>query len=205
MIDIPDIKTEKYINAASCWPLEGQIILAQYDNEGIWVYQAFNPEIAEYAVKNQRFVGCANYNICRMSWIKTNFLWMQYRSGWCSKTQQERCLAIKLRRDFFDYIVRNAVDSQRSSKTDIQSSDIRLQWDPDHFPNGQKCARRAIQLGLRGKELMKMASGEVVLSIIDLTDFVITQRNNSSEISKWTDLLIPIERPYPMNPILEEM
>ena len=110
-------------------------------------------------------------------------------------------MAIKLRLDFFDDVVINAVDS-RCSKDAIQESDIRLQWDPDHDPKGQKCARRAIQLGLRGEALIKMASGEVILHIVDLTDFVITQRDNSSEISKWADLLVPVERPYTMNPIM---
>ncbi len=28
-------------------------------------------------------------------------------------------------------------------------SDVRLQWDPDHKPDGSKETRRAIQLGLR--------------------------------------------------------
>ena len=52
------------------------------------VYQAFNPEIAQYAVQNQHFGGPA-YNFNRMSWIKTNFLWMMYRSGWATKKNQE--------------------------------------------------------------------------------------------------------------------
>ena len=30
-------------------------------------------------------------------------------------------------------------------------SDVRLQWDPDHLPNGESYKRRAIQLGLRNK------------------------------------------------------
>jgi len=31
--------------------------IAEYDAEGIWVYQAFCPEIGEQAVKNQSFEG----------------------------------------------------------------------------------------------------------------------------------------------------
>ena len=37
------------------WPREGKHILAQYDENSIVVYQAYRPEIAEYAVANQRF------------------------------------------------------------------------------------------------------------------------------------------------------
>ena len=36
------------------WPPTGRHILAQYDDDTVVVYQAFCPNIAEYAVKNQR-------------------------------------------------------------------------------------------------------------------------------------------------------
>ena len=38
------------------WPPTGRHILAQYDDDSIVVYQAFCPEIAEYAVTNQRYM-----------------------------------------------------------------------------------------------------------------------------------------------------
>lgn len=39
------------------WPKEGRHILAQYDDDSIVVYQAYCPEIADYAVKHQKY-GC---------------------------------------------------------------------------------------------------------------------------------------------------
>nr|WP_240038802.1 MULTISPECIES: DUF4291 family protein [Okeania] len=39
-----------------------------------------------------------------MSWIKTNFLWMMYRSAWGSKTGQEIILAVTIKRTAFDGI-----------------------------------------------------------------------------------------------------
>ena len=36
------------------WPPAGRHILAQYDDDTVVVYQAFCPNIADYAVKNQR-------------------------------------------------------------------------------------------------------------------------------------------------------
>ena len=36
------------------WPKEGKHILAQYDDESIIVYQAYCPEIAEFAVQHQK-------------------------------------------------------------------------------------------------------------------------------------------------------
>ena len=38
------------------WPQRGKHILAQYDDHSIVVYQAFRPEIADYAVRNQKYV-----------------------------------------------------------------------------------------------------------------------------------------------------
>lgn len=90
------LETEKYVEQLKSWPKEGKHILAQYDSETIIVYQAFRKEIAEYADKNGKFGGPL-YSFERMSWIKTNFLWMMYRSGWAEKdSNQERILAIRL-------------------------------------------------------------------------------------------------------------
>ena len=36
------------------WPRKGRHILAQYDDSSVVVYQAYNREIAKYAVENQR-------------------------------------------------------------------------------------------------------------------------------------------------------
>ena len=36
------------------WPRQGRHILAQYDDDSVVVYQAYCPEIAEYAVKHQK-------------------------------------------------------------------------------------------------------------------------------------------------------
>lgn len=50
-----------------------------------------------------------------------------------------------------------------------------MQWDPDHDPQGGKLARRAVQLGLRGKTLEAFA-GRELLEVIDMTSFVTEQR-----------------------------
>lgn len=54
-----------------------------------------------------------------MTWIKPSFLWMMYRCGWASKTGQERVLAIDIKREAFDYIVKHAVLSHYDSTEDI--------------------------------------------------------------------------------------
>ena len=54
---------------------------------------------------------------------------------------------------------------------------MRLQWDPDHSPTGNKEERRAIQLGLRGETLRQFAL-EWTVRIDDITPQVLAQREN---------------------------
>lgn len=182
------------------WPAEGQHILANYDEESISVYQAYRPAIADYAVHHQRFGG--EFSFTRMSWIKPNFLWMMYRSGWATKEGQERILEIRINRRFFDEILKSAVASSFSAshlnsvdawKQAIEKSEVRLQWDPDHDPYGKPLKRRAIQLGLRGNTLKSYATTEIK-HIRDITDFVLEQRANIGRIEMLT---VPQERIYP--------
>jgi hypothetical protein len=140
-----------------------------------------------------------------MSWIKPNFLWMMYRSGWGTKPNQEVTLAVRLKRSAFEEILRQAVhssfvpeiySSQQDWKQAVAQSDVRLQWDPDHDPAGTPVARRAIQLGLRGETLARYA-GEWLLEIEDISAFVGEQRTNA--IKPFGQLIIPKEDVYPVD------
>jgi len=115
-----------------------------------------------------------------MSWIKPNFLWMMYRAGWATKEGQEHILAVRLRRSFFDELLKAVVPSSWDTRlfatredwqTAVAQSDVRLQWDPDHNPAGHPVERRAVQLGLRGESLRRYGT-EAILSIEDITPFV---------------------------------
>jgi hypothetical protein len=46
-----------------------------------------------------------------MTWIKTNFLWMMYRSGWATKHNQEKILAITIKKEGFLDILSKAIES----------------------------------------------------------------------------------------------
>lgn len=153
-----NLPTQPYLDQREQWPSEGKHILAHYDAETIVVYQAYRPSIEHYAIEHGTFGGEFSYS--RMSWIKPNFLWMMYRSGWGIKEGQEVTLGLRLRREFFDGLLARAVASsfrqsysatQEAWKAAVGTSDVRLQWDPDHDPHGNPVARRAIQLGLRGR------------------------------------------------------
>ena len=195
------LPTERYLDQVAAWPSEGRHILAHYDADTIVVYQAYRPSIGEYAVKHGAFGGEFSYS--RMSWIKPNFLWMMYRSGWGTKEGQETTLGLRLRRSFFDSILAQAVASslnqsdqasQDEWKASLASSNVRLQWDPDHDPRGNALTRRAIQLGLRGPVLEDFGKRELI-EVIDMTEFVSEQRALFSRDSIG-ELRTPVERVY---------
>lgn len=172
-----------YKSYESTLPQSGRHILAQTRGENIILYQAFNPKIASYAVAHQQFGG-DHYQFSRMSWIKPNFLWMMYRADWAMKEHQQRILAIEISQEHFREILSKAVHStykdhlygnHESWKAALTSSEVRLQWDPDHDPHGAKLERRAIQLGLRGAMLRQFATKWIV-SIEDITPFVHSQK-----------------------------
>jgi hypothetical protein len=186
-----ELQTQSYLlQKESIWPEEGRHILAQYDEDSVVVYQAYCPEIAKYAVEHQKFGG-DKFSYKRMSWIKTNFLWMMYRCGWASKKDQEHVLAVWIKREGFEEILRNALtgrdEKERGMKAGGDRAQVRLQWDPDHTPHGDSERRRAIQLGLRDEILMKYGN-EWIVQIKDITSFVKEQYTfvKENELEKLT-------------------
>ena len=78
---------ESYLEQEKVWPQEGRHILAQFDQETVIVYQAYRPTTGHFAAEHKSFGKDFSYS--RMSWVKPNFLWMMYRSGWGTKENQE--------------------------------------------------------------------------------------------------------------------
>lgn len=183
------------------WPKSGYHIMAQYDDEKIIVYQSYRKEIGDFAVKNQFFGGA--FSLERMTWIKPNFLWMMYRNGWGTKEGQEVVLAIHLKIDAFQKYLQNAVYSAHDSslgksyeewQTEVKTSSVRLQWDPDHDPYGGKLERRAIQIGLRD-DFIKSFAKEDILLIEDISGFV-KEQYEFVQKKQLENLLIPVEKPF---------
>lgn len=193
------MRTEKYTEQKTRLPKSGRNIIGCREDENIIVYQAFNPPIADYAVTNQQFGGPA-YSFSRMSWIKPGFLWMMYRAGWAGKEQQERILRITLPLVHFKTILSQATfssyqeevyETQDNWKAALDKTEVRLQWDPDHDPFGNKEERKAIQLGMKGDILKKFCT-EWILKIEDVTEFVKAAHEKvvANEIG---ELLVPFE------------
>jgi Domain of unknown function (DUF4291) len=199
------MKTEKYTAQKNRLPQTGKQVIAQTDGENMIVYQAFNPRITDYAVAHQQFGG-PDYSFSRMSWIKPGFLWMMYRAGWAAKEDQQRILAITVPITHFKTILQQATlssfDSQLYAaeanwKSALAATEVRLQWDPDHDPYGNKQERKAIQIGLKG-ECLKNFCTKWLVKIEDITDFV-KQEHEKLLKDQLADLLVPIEDVLDLN------
>jgi hypothetical protein len=179
------------------WPSQGRHVLAQHDDAHVVVYQAYRSEIAEHVVRHQRFGG--PWSLDRMTWIKPNFLWMMYRCGWATKPGQEHVLAVWLPRAVFEEeilaravhssYVAEAYGSRDAWQEAVKTSDVRLQWDPDHGPRGNALERRAVQLGLR-RAATRAFANEWVQRIEDVTPLVRAQREHLQDLER---LQTPVE------------
>ncbi len=80
----------------------------------------------------------------------------------------------------------------------MEQKNVRLQWDPDHDPHGNKLTRRAIQLGMKEGVLESFGKREIV-SIEDITPFVKAQKGQLDK-SNLETLFVPVEEVYkPIN------
>ena len=102
------------------------IFRAEFDEEGVYVYQAFRDSIADYALAHGRFGG-PDFNPARMTWIKPSFAWMLYHCGCGHRDQnQKRILKIKVPHEVMADILREC-----SCQHGGGGSVGRVQWDPE--------------------------------------------------------------------------
>ncbi|TPG71337.1 DUF4291 domain-containing protein [Brevibacillus laterosporus] len=181
-----------------------QKILAQFNENTIRVYQAYNSRIADEAVRLGTFG--PSFKMDRMTWIKPSFLWMMYRSGWATKKDQERILAIDIKRTGFQAILENVVlstfeesvyGSYENWRSQLEISEVRCQWDPDRDIYGDPLDRRAIQLGLKGN-MVKNYVNDWIVKINDITEEVIELRE-SIKSKNFEVSMLPSEHEYPLD------
>jgi len=180
-------------------------IRAAYTDSTIRVYQAYNHEIADNALREQAFV--EPFKRSRMTWIKPSFLWMMYRCGWGTKTGQERIVAVDITREGFEWALAHSCLSHfvpefygsRDEWLNIKrQSPVRIQWDPERSPRLGRLDHRSIQIGLSGQAVHQYVDKWIV-KITDLTDYVsemheLVQLRRRDEYLK----LLPNEEPYPV-------
>ncbi|GHV23695.1 hypothetical protein FACS1894174_09750 [Bacteroidia bacterium] len=187
--------------------MENNEIRAVFDDNSIIVYQAYRKEIALPAIENQKFV--SPFKMDRMTWIKPSFLWMMFRSGWATKEDQECILSIKMKRDGFDWAIKNGClshfdktiyGSEQEWRTKMGTSSVRIQWDPEKDIYLNNLPYRSIQIGLSGIAVKKYVD-EWIISIKDITNDckILHDMINQKRIDEVKELL-PHEKIYPQSP-----
>uniref|UniRef100_A0A0D3KU39 DUF4291 domain-containing protein n=1 Tax=Emiliania huxleyi (strain CCMP1516) TaxID=280463 RepID=A0A0D3KU39_EMIH1 len=145
---------------------------AEYDDEGVWVYQAYNEGIADWAVEHGT-LGGPLFNTTRMTWIKPSFAWMLYRCGYSAKHGQERVLKLKLPHSEVASLLEACACTHGGG-----GSKGRVQWDPARClyssegkgksTEPRKMLReRAIQIGL-SRELSERFARSI-LAVVDVS------------------------------------
>ncbi len=181
-------------------------IRALYNCETIRVYQAYNNEIADAAIKAGTFV--APFKMTRMTWIKPSFLWMMYRAGWGRKDSgQHRILAIDISREGFDWALEHSLLSHPNVRPQNKKewenlkviTPVRIQWDPERDLDLNPLPHRAIQIGLSGKAVEKYVNNWIQ-NIEDITEFSAQLHTHLLEQNlKEVERLLPKEIPYPVS------
>eukprot|EP00750_Incisomonas_marina_P000059 INCI1004.1.p1 GENE.INCI1004.1~~INCI1004.1.p1 ORF type:complete len:315 (-),score=60.83 INCI1004.1:199-1143(-) len=190
-----------------------QIFEGEWDQEGVYFYQAFSDAIADYAVENQRFGG-PDFQPDRMTWIKPSFAWVLYRSGYAAKHKQTRILKVKLSHRAVAEILSRCTCIEagfRGAGTKGACVDGRVQWDPARdiaTADSKKkvprkmMSKRAIQIGVR-RELSAFCV-ESALHIKDVTTLArsVGLAHRAKKIRIAQDMMeklqpqLPTERPY---------
>lgn len=183
-----------------------RIIRAQYDDNTITVYQAYNNSIGLSATRKKTFAATP-FKMERMTWIKPSFLWMMYRSGWATKEDQECILAIKIKRDGLAWALENSCLAKYDPQLHASSSDwqqelkrspVRIQWDPEKDIHLQPLPYRSIQIGISGIAVEKYVA-EWITDIEDITANCkqIYQLLSEGKTEQARELL-PVENYYPL-------
>ena len=178
----------------------------EWDDEGVYFYQAYCDDIAAWAVEHQA-LGGPLFKPTRMTWIKPSLAWMLYRSGYAQKHSQTAILKIKL-----SHSAVAALLNECTCKHGGGGGWGRVQWDPARDllmaeKDGQKfvprkMTQRAIQIGLKGHLSEKYVAS--ILSIEDVTPLVLriqeahsqkTEKEIRSRIEK-IQTLLSLEREY---------
>ncbi|MGK3204324.1 DUF4291 domain-containing protein [Amycolatopsis sp. MEPSY49] len=153
-------------------------VRALFNEHSVICYQAYSPGIATPAVSAGTFV--PPFKTTRMTWIKPSFLWMMHRSGWATKTGQERILAVQISREGFEWALTHSSLTSYEPATYAshaawaehkRTSPVRIQWDPERNLLMEPLPWRTIQIGLSGDAVERYID-DWIRNIVDITPTV---------------------------------
>lgn len=184
-------------------------IYAAYDDEGLYIYQAFKPKTVANAVAKGTFG--AGFNTNRLTWIKPSFAWVLQRTQYATKHRMNAIARIKLSHEGWLHVLEQAVPTQfdpnryeneEEWQQALETAIVIHQWDPERNLTGQKLDRAAIQIGMRSEVLSLKYINEWILGIEDVTDLAheigAVARDTNPTLPE-----VPEERIYPISENLQ--
>lgn len=167
-------------------------IYATYDDEGLFVYQAFKPKTVANAVARGTFG--TGFNTNRLTWIKPSFAWILQRTQYATKHRMNAIARIKLSHEGWLQILNQSIPTQydanrytteESWQKALENAPVIHQWDPERDLAGKKLDRAAIQVGMRNEALSLSYVNEWIIGIEDVTDLAreigkLSRLNNST-------------------------
>lgn len=181
-----------------------RIVYANYDEEGVIVYQAFKPEIVKVAVDKGTFG--KGFGFERTSWIKPSFAWTLRRSNFATKNRMQAIAQIKITHSAFIEILSQSVEthynpevfqSELEWKDEFDKSKVIHQWDPERDLTGRKLERQAIQIGLR-QEILKDYVDKYIIDVQDVTH-IAHEIGEVVKSKKGSFPEVPLEKEYDLN------
>ena len=184
---------------------------ALYDRDTITVYQAYNQQIAQLAVQQQKFVSPFSFH--RMTWIKPSFLWLMKRSHWATKSNQNHILAIRIKCDFWEYLLQQSIHTDPTLSAhkngehwfeSFENAKVHIKWDPERNLHGTKLELHSIQIEI-SRFLIQAFNNTAIHSIQDITPLVnkMAQFRRLGQY-KHAEKLLPKQRIYPLNDALKK-
>lgn len=200
-----------------------QVFVGEWDEQGVYVYQAYCDDIADWALAHQR-LGGPKFNTSRCTWFKPSFGWVLYRSGYGRKPGQNRVLRIKLPHGALAEILSRCklVDTNKETRLEsasktkgpkgaVVNGNGVVQWDPERdvmAPEGngkeprKMLRRRAIQIGVKGNlSEFYVCSAICIQDVTELSHRVFLAHSAKKKqameqlmVEIWQKL--PSERPY---------
>lgn len=180
-------------------------IRADFDSEGIVVYQAYGDQIADAALRAGTFVSPFSFN--RMTWIKPSFRWLMHRSNWGQRSGQERILRVRIRRSGWDKALALGVLTSPDGpvfgngsywQSAFDKAHVHVQWDTERSARGAALDHYSIQVGLSRHIIREFVDSW----ILKLEDFTPTVRKLYPLVhggrTKEAGRLMPPERVYPV-------
>ncbi|HAS41638.1 MAG TPA: DUF4291 domain-containing protein [Microscillaceae bacterium] len=186
-------------------------VYAAYDDEGLYIYQAFKPKTVANAVAKGTFG--AGFNTNRLTWIKPSFAWVLQRTQYATKHRMNAIARIKLSHEGWLHILSQSVptqfDANRYENEEVwqqalEAAVVIHQWDPERSLTGKKLDRAAIQVGMRSEELSLQYVNEWILGIEDVTDLA----HEIGAVARDRDPVlpeVPEEKVYPVSEELQQL